>query len=314
MGDDAFKNRFAAAAVGGLIALLMLYPDDAMDAVRAACGLWARSVMPALFPYMVASSLLVSVTGRKALTVPLSFLGGSPAGARLVSLAASSAEQAQTLAALCTTVSPLYILGALSGGPRMLLPHWLGACVAFGCVRLMPIFARFRTIPAGVFFARQGGKKSAGMVRNIAGIGTTPRAAEARENAPQSRMSRRPAFADIVRDATLASLAICGYMALFMALSALLARVLPLTRALRALLLCTLEMAGGCAALLSLGLPASRATPLLCAAVSFGGLSIFMQNALFLKPAGVNMRVQLIARAVHAAAAYGLCALSFRVW
>jgi len=278
MYNDVFKKRAGTAALGALVALLMCYPEDAMNAVRAACGLWAQSVMPALFPYMVASSLLVSVAGSKALAIPLSFLGGSPAGARLVSLAAPCAKKAQTLAALCTTASPLYILGALSGGPRMLLAHWLGACAAYALIRLIPFSTK------------------------------------APQATPNPQAPHRPSFAGIARDSTLATLAICGYMALFTVLAALLTRVLPLTQTLKTLLLCLLEMASGCAELLSLGLPAAQTTPLLCAAVSFGGLSIFMQNALFLKPAGVNMGAQLAARLVHAAAAGGLCAASFWVW
>lgn len=268
--------RVRAAGLGALLVLLLLYPPDAMSAVREAVRLWAQHVMPALFPYMVISSLLVAFTRGRALTMPLAMLGGSPAGARLIALSGASPRAAQRLSALCVTVNPLYILGTLSGDARMLAAHWLGAVIPFAFV---------------CFVTRGGDERS------------TREAADA---------AAHPDFSEITRGAVLAMLTVCGYMALFMTLTALLARAFPLPVALQTLLSCLLEMAGGCARILSLGLPAERAAPLLCAAVSFGGLSIFMQNALFLRPAGVNMRLQFAARVLHAGAAYGLCTLAYR--
>lgn len=276
MKKDVLQKRISAAFVGALLALLLLYPADAMDAVRAACRLWAGQVMPALFPYMVVSSLLVSRLGSRALTVPLSMLGGSPTGARLVAQAGFSQPTAQSLAALCATASPMYMLGTLSGGPRMLMAHWLGALIAYFCIRLL---VRRQHTPAAEHTAQTA-----------------------------------PSFSEIVRDSTLSVLTICGYMALFMALSALLCRAIPLPDALRTLLSCVLEMAGGCASIHALDLPQRAAMPLLCATVSFGGLSIFMQNAMFLRPAGVSMRLQLLSRLIHAGAAYGLCVLSYALF
>lgn len=273
--QSKWLGRLYAAAIGALLALLMSYPQTAMEAVRTACRGWATGVMPALFPYMVISQLLASSVPGGALTVPLSMLGGSPAGARLIAQAGFPKERAQRLAALCTTASPLFILGTLSGGWRMLASHWLGAAVAWGFVGLL-----------------QGkGQAKADVM-------------------PQPK-PQRAGLPEIIRDAALAMVSVCGCMAFFSVLSALLSRLLPLTPSFSVLMACVLEMAGGCAMIVSLGLPARLSAALLCAAVSFGGLSIFMQNAAFLKPAGVNLRTQLLARIVHAAASFVLCYLFY---
>ncbi|MDR0928270.1 MAG: hypothetical protein LBM74_00970, partial [Oscillospiraceae bacterium] len=252
--QNQWIHRLRAAAVGGLLGLMAAYPQDAMEAARVACRLWAAGVMPALFPYMVFSQLLMAALRARFLLAPLAMLGGSPAGSRLIALSQLPPQRAQALAALCATASPLFILGTLSGGARMLAAHWLGAVCAYGAVRLL----QARTVP----------------------------------EAPVSTMPLpRTGLTESIRDAALAMINVCGCMALFSVVSALLVKLLPLPPAGYALLSAILEMASGCARVQGLGLPVAITAPLLCATVSFGGLSVFMQNAAFLKPAGVNLRV-----------------------
>lgn len=278
MNKNRLMRLLQAALLGAFAALLLYFPADAMEAARAACRLWAEHVMPALFPYMVVSSLLTQAAGGGWLTAPLSMLGGSPSGARLVAAAGAPPRRMQALGALCATVSPSYILGALSGGARLLLSHWLSGLITFALVWAL---------------ARRGVSRTAGE--------TKPRPAST-------------GLAEVIREATLAVLTVCGAMTLFMVGSALLFRAFPLPVGLQTAVACCLEMAGGCARILALGLSRREAMPLLCAAISFGGLSIFMQNAIFLKPAGVNLRIQLASRVVHAALAYAVCAASYMLW
>jgi hypothetical protein len=277
--QNQWIRRLRAAAVGGLLGLMAAHPQDAMEAARGACRLWAVGVMPALFPYMVFSQLLMATLRARWLLAPLAMLGGSPAGSRLIALAQLPRQRAQALAALCATASPLYILGTLSGGARMLAAHWLGALCAYGAVRLLQTqTTRKAPVPAAAMAA------------------PLPRAG----------------LTESIRDAALAMLNVCGCMALFSVVSALLVKLLPLPPAGYALLAAILEMAGGCARVQGLGLSVAAAAPLLCAAASFGGLSVFLQNAAFLKPAGVNLRVQFAARCLHALAAGGICWLLYR--
>ncbi|MDR0897870.1 MAG: hypothetical protein LBN04_08440, partial [Oscillospiraceae bacterium] len=227
----------------------------------------------------VFSQLLMAALRARFLLAPLAMLGGSPAGSRLIALSQLPPRRAQALAALCATASPLFILGTLAGGARMLAAHWLGAVFAYGVVRLL----QARTVPETPIPA-------------VAMAAPLPRAG----------------LTESIRDAALAMLNVCGCMALFSVVSALLVKLLPLPPAGYALLSSVLEMASGCARIQGLGLSMANTAPLLCAAVSFGGLSVFMQNAAFLKPAGVNLRLQFAARCLHALAAGGICALLYR--
>ena len=248
-----------------------------MDAARTACRVWSTDVMPALFPYMVLSQLLKSAIRSPLATVPLAMLGGSPAGSRLIALSGFEKPQAQRLSALCATASPLFILGTLRGGFPMLLAHWLGAFVAWAFVSLLPSGKGGRTVPTGT---------------------VTP--------------ALRISLPEIIRDASLSMITVCGCMALFSVLTALLSQLLPLSPGLSAALGATLEMATGCVRIQSLRLPVHWTAALSCAAVSFGGLSIFIQNAIFLRPTGINLRTQLAARIVHGLVAFLLCLFFYR--
>lgn len=73
-----------------------------------------------------------------------------------------------------------------------------------------------------------------------------------------------------------------------------------------AALQCALEVTGGVKALIGLGL--THPAPLVCAACSFGGLSILLQNAAFWQESGVGMGKLLLLRAAHAFLSAALCA------
>ena len=193
-------------------------------------------------------------------------------------------------------MSPLFLLGSLggrlpnpAGGWLMLTAHWLGALAAAGLIRL---FSRPQTTnPVG------------------------PKKETLPEPEPVSLLTALP---DSLRQAGPALLAVCGAMMLFSILAALfrqgLSALLPGWAAshpeLPAIFWAVLEVGGGAHALLDAS--AAPDLPLLCALCSFGGLSILMQNLLFL---GKSIRPGklLLVRLLHGAAAYGICGLLVRL-
>ena len=72
-----------------------------------------------------------------------------------------------------------------------------------------------------------------------------------------------------------------------------------------------LEMAGGAHAILSLGLPPRTAAVCVCAAVSFGGVSVLLQNLSFLRTVGISVPYLALCRALHALFAAALCRLLY---
>ena len=91
-------------------------------------------------------------------------------------------------------------------------------------------------------------------------------------------------------------------LAVLLAAAAVRAALLKPTAALNA----ALELSGGCAALFTVPVALPLRNGLLSSALSFGGLCIFCQNALFLQPCGVRMRPLFSARILHALIAFAI--------
>ncbi len=288
----------------GLAALMLLDSGTVLDAVNGAAGLFVRSVMPALFPMMVLNGLCARLGGREQrwMTVCFCWLSGSPASAqRLEGLwerGGLAGRELLPMAAATGVMSPLFLVGSLggrlpnpAGGWLMLTAHWLGALAAAGLIHRLS--RRFSSM------------EKAEPVRP--------------EERTAGRASLLEALPDSLRQTGPALLSVCGAMMLFSILAALfrqgLSALLPGWAAAHpefpAILWAVLEIGGGAHALLDVS--PTPDLPLLCALCSFGGLSILMQNLLFL---GKSIRPGklLLLRLLHGAAAYGVCRMLVRLF
>lgn len=124
-----------------VIIFLLAFPAETSGAAMCAMRIWATSIVPALFPYMVFGRLLgkslhmLNLPAAPA-AAALGMLGGSPTGAALIASYASSLSK-RCLLALCAltgTLSPMFILGTIQSWTnnnllcrRLLLCHWISA-------------------------------------------------------------------------------------------------------------------------------------------------------------------------------------------
>lgn len=287
----------------GLAALMLLDSGTVLDAVNGAAGLFVRSVMPALFPMMVLNGLSGHLGGQEKrwMTVCFCWLSGSPASAqRLEGLwerGGLAGRELLPMAAATGVMSPLFLVGSLggrlpnpAGGWMLLAAHWLGALAAAGLAHGLNHLPRWRAADA----------------------------ARPEEHHLTEPVSLLEALPDSLRQTGPALLSVCGAMMLFSILAALfrqgLSALLPDWAAAHpefpAIFWAVLEVGGGAHALLDAS--AASDLPLLCALCSFGGLSILMQNLLFL---GKSIRPGrlLACRLLHGVAAYGICGLLVRL-
>lgn len=292
------------AWIFGLAALMLLDSDMVLNAVNGAAGVFVRSVMPALFPMMVLNGLSARLSGRERrwMTVGFCWLAGSPASAQRLEGLRERGELPERallpLAAATGVMSPLFFVGSLgsrlpnpAGGWLLLTAHWLGALAAAGLIHRLS--RRFSPTEKAETFRPE--ERTAG------------------------RASLLAALPDSLRQAGTALLSVCGAMMLFSILAAFfrqgLSFLLPGWAAdhpeVPALLWALLEIGGGAHALLDVS--PTPDLPLLCALCSFGGLSIWMQNLLFL---GKSIRPGklLLLRLLHGAAAYGVCRMLVRLF
>ena len=261
------------AWIFGLAALMLLDSDMVLNAVNGAAGVFVRSVMPALFPMMVLNGLSARLSGREKRWMTVGFCW-----------LAGSPASAQRLEGLRER-------GELPERALLLTAHWLGALAAAGLIHRL--CRRFSSM------------EKAETVRP--------------EQRTAGRASLLAALPDSLRQAGTALLSVCGAMMLFSILAAFfrqgLSALLPGWAAdhpeIPALLWALLEIGGGAHALLDVS--PTPDLPLLCALCSFGGLSIWMQNLLFL---GKSIRPGklLLLRLLHGAAAYGVCRMLVRLF
>jgi len=286
-------------AAGLMLACLVVFPAEAAEAAARGFFVWATAVLPSLFPFMVCCQLLAASDALTRLGAPLDglmrclfrcpgeaaplallgFLSGSPGGAKLI--AARRAEgaltraQAERLACLTGTVSPVFLLGTLAGwtgipraGWLLLGAHWAGAVVV------------------GMVFSRVIRERDFAIASQ-----------------PSSQNTRRiPSLSEAISASAQAMLVVGGCIALGTVISAMAQRLFPFMPAgLSAGLHASLEMAGGAADITALRLPARTLLCALAAAPSLGGLSILAQNLAFLSGANVRAWPLLLARLLHAA-------------
>ena len=168
-------------ALFGLLSLLILSPARYSAACMNGILLWARAVLPALFPFFILTGMLARLgagdsLSKKAaplmrrLKMPpsaaycffLSALSGYPLGSRIVASMYEekkiSAGEAKRMSVLCSTSGPMFILGSVgsamfrdvSAGAILLLSHL--SAVLLICLCFVPFLkplpdAGFRLTP-----------------------------------------------------------------------------------------------------------------------------------------------------------------------
>ena len=169
--------RDLCLALGLLCAALalVLWPGEAMSAMKDGLSLCGNVILPSLFPFFVLSSLVVElgmsrclgrlfqpvmaplfrVNGACASAVALGFIGGYPVGARtaiaLYESGQCSRTEAERLLAFCNNSGPAFILGVVgtgvfgSGAAGLLL--YLAHVAASLLVGVLFRFYRYREPP-----------------------------------------------------------------------------------------------------------------------------------------------------------------------
>ena len=137
-----------------LAGMILCFPGTTISASKSALSIWARDIVPSLFPYMVLCKMTAQrLRSARFPTAPLAALlgcmGGSPSGAAMLSVSSGGMAQSQlyALCALTGTISPMFFVGTLHAWGVaqktclcLLAAHGLGALSAFVCVRrLSPV-------------------------------------------------------------------------------------------------------------------------------------------------------------------------------
>ena len=275
--------------LGGLaaMALLLSSPQDAARGAARAMAQWHASVAPALFPFLALMPLLTSGEAMAAYEALLSpFMGkcfnlpgaaapgmiagmvaGTPAGALAARNIAARGDlnrgQLQRLAAATAGFSPAFLVGGVG---------------------------------AGMLNSAAAGWKLVGaqLLTQIALLALSGRGRQARPEPVAAAGIERQTHP--IRGAVQGVLTICGYMALFGALTGALGKWVD--GGASDILLCLLDVPSGALRIAGLALPDSAKLPLLAGMCGFGGLCLIAQSLDALRGCGVSAGGYVAVRAL----------------
>lgn len=276
----------------GLTALAVLYlakSSSVQEAVEEALALCARSAIPALFPFLVVSSLLIAcgfgawagpwfspfmtplfrLPGAASSALLLGFVGGYPIGAKtaadLYREGLLTHDEASRLLTFCNNSNPVFLITVLGKGV-------FGSARAGLYLWLIHIASALLT---GLLFRGGGEKRS-----------RPPHSPEVRA------VSLPAAFVRAVTASAWSCVAICGFITFFYVLSRPFAALGgPLGGALTGLM----ELFS----LTPLLEPTALGFVTASACAGFGGLSVLFQTAAALEGSGLSMRWCATGKAVQ---------------
>ncbi len=266
---------------------MLLRPEVSLQAAADACALFARSVLPGLYPYMIL--LLVALDRLPAqapypLLVALGWGAGSPCGAKICAARQGCMDPRalRRLTVCCGTMSPMFLYGTLG--------QWLQSPRAGLCI-LLAVLA--------------GG---------LAASAALPGGGESRQPSSAFSQAAPMSLGAAVEKASITLLTVCGCMVLGNVLSTLLPALLPgLPQGARLGIACLAEVTTGSRALALLPLPLELRVALLSGETGFGALAILLQNRALgprgLMPLWAQLGFQLLHGLLSALVGYGLALL-----
>ena len=284
-----------------LAALLLSAPQAAALGAARAMAQWYASVAPALFPFLALMPLLTcdeaatvyelllgramralfDLPGSAAPALAVGMIAGSPAGAvaarRIAARSGMDRGQLQRLAVAGAGFSPAFLVGGVGAG-------MLGSAALGWRLLLGQLLTQLTLLVATRRLWRD----------RLQPVEPLPAEAEASP----------------VRSAVLVALTVCGYMALFGALTGALRAWIG--RGASNALLCLLDVPSGARLLAASGVEARIVLPLLAGMCGFGGICVAAQNLRALKGCGIPAGEYLAARLLAAGLCAGFVALMAR--
>lgn len=330
------------AVIAVMLVFLLLYPDNCLQSARYGLSLWLLTVLPSLFPFVLASLMLLetglvrliahfftpvtrflfNAPGESAYIFLTAALSGYPVGARLTAelyqSGRMSESDAQAVVRFTSVSGPVFITGAVAAGmlglpeagATLAFTHYLGAIltgIIFG------LFSRRKTsaLPQPKQTLREAFAQFRADAANCPPMGALMADAVEKSMALMLRIGGYIILFSVVME----MLSVTGVLGLLTTVYMPFAKLVGVdSSAVSAMILGSLEMTTGCARVAAAGMPAALALPVLASVIAFGGLCIHMQThavcaAVKLQPKGFGL-----AKMLHGTLSSLLCVLSLKLF
>jgi sporulation integral membrane protein YlbJ len=308
--NDLRKRIYDIATLSGLgllIAMLVLYPAEAVSAGTDGVMLCLNVIVPSLLPFFVVSALVVELGAADALGVlaapvmrvlfnvsgtcgaawVLGFIGGYPVGAKtaiaLYSTGKIGKTETERLLSFCNNSGPAFILGVVGAG-------------VFSSGRiglLLYLVHALSSVLIGIGF-RWHGNNSEQLPRSARG-----------------KVSLGSALVSAVTSSAQAALNISGFVIFFTVAIKLLFLKFHIPSELRPLLVGFIELTSGVSGLKGAELP--QAVKMAAFLLGWAGLSVHCQALSFISAAGIRARTYIAGKFLHGLLSAALVTLLFRI-
>ena len=318
VGKAQYRDILLGAGLLWATLALILWPEQAMEAMRDGVTLCGNVILPSLFPFFVLSSLVVElgmsrylgrllepgmaplfrVNGNCATALALGFIGGYPVGARtaiqIYENGQCSRTEAERMLAFCNNSGPAFILGVVGAG-------------VFGDSRvglLLYLTHALASLLVGLLFRFYGGWEH--------------RRACAPRPKPIQTVTLPAAFTGAVSRALQSTLNICAFVVFFAVVLRLLSAYGALSGAAallslagfegewaRRLVAGLLELSSGVASLQG-GAGLAGRVSMAAFMLGWAGLSVHCQVLSFLVDSGLSAKTYLAGKLCHGLIAAGL--------
>lgn len=303
-----------------LFILLVFNTTICLEAAKEGINLWINVVFPSLFPFFIASSMLISsgaansfgkilapitnklfkASGESGYIMATSMLSGYPMGPRICSQMYSkgylTTDQVEHFLSFVNTSGPSFIIGAVASG--MLKNVQLGTYLALSHY--------LGTILTGMLFS----------IKKQSNIGK----AHSEENTTMPSFGNM--LSEAVNKAMQTQLVIGGFIILFSVIINLLlhlniihgvASIFSLIgitndpEVISGTLAGIFEITNSCSLLSQISASLNTLLPIISAVISFSGFSILMQSYTLLSNTNIRFKSLLLPKIVHAVISYILC-------
>lgn len=293
-------------------AIMLIFPKEILSAAKNGLLLWYNSVLPSLFSFIVFTSMLVytgfpdmlgklcaplckrlfKISGIGAFALVIGIISGCPLGAKtacdLYSSGKISRNEAQRLVMYCNNTGPLFVIGVVGEGLlhsketgiKLLLIQYISAVIV------------------GI---------ASGITANDKYISVQPKEHSKVKVNGKVKLNLFQALSDSVSSAVSSVTLIGGFIMLFSVINTILkcCGVFSLSsQSFEGIIAGILEVTNGTALLARVETPSY---PLICALISWGGLSIHAQSSVFLCENSLSVGKYMLGKLAQAIIAYFIC-------
>lgn len=314
------KSIIISLILVSILILILSYPKEVIESVSFSISIWKDNLFPTLFPFFILSFFIstygfsyileelfkpivvniLNLPASSGFVLASSLFSGFPSSSKFIKDSLDnkliSIKEAEHLLMFCHFSSPLFVIGTI--GNLFLGSKTLGIMI-FICHVLSAFLVGF------IFREKNKREKESISFKNAF-------------RKMREKQKKTPPFATVLKSAIGSSLdtlfLLLGIVTIFLIITNLITRIIPITGIYKTILSGILEMTQGIKNASLLSIPLLTRSLIMISFISFGGLSIHTQILSILVGYPISYKKYLLARIMHTIIACILLLITFSIF